>query len=67
MLKSAPKIIKIQTNTLRKETDNKYSCTFVNWFIFNYSVEIIRLGQSLFINWDANMYYAPKDTPAVAR
>ncbi|XP_028399052.1 phospholipid-transporting ATPase ID-like [Dendronephthya gigantea] len=31
------------------------------------SVEIIRLGQSLFINWDSEMYYKPKSTPARAR
>ncbi|CAL8326744.1 unnamed protein product [Boreogadus saida] len=31
------------------------------------SVEIIRLGQSKFINWDLQMYYAEKDTPAKAR
>ncbi|KAK7819076.1 hypothetical protein U0070_002388 [Myodes glareolus] len=31
------------------------------------SVEIIRLGQSHFINWDLQMYYAEKDTPAKAR
>lgn len=28
------------------------------------SVEVIRLGQSKFINWDLQMYYAEKDTPA---
>uniref|UniRef100_H2ZWK6 Phospholipid-transporting ATPase n=1 Tax=Latimeria chalumnae TaxID=7897 RepID=H2ZWK6_LATCH len=31
------------------------------------SVEVIRLGQSYFINWDIQMYYAEKDTPAKAR
>ncbi|XP_078379616.1 phospholipid-transporting ATPase ID-like isoform X2 [Oculina patagonica] len=31
------------------------------------SVEVIRLGQSLWINWDVLMYYAKNDTPAVAR
>ncbi|XP_059398212.1 phospholipid-transporting ATPase IC-like [Carassius carassius] len=31
------------------------------------SVEVIRLGQSRFINWDLQMYYADKDTPAKAR
>uniref|UniRef100_A0A672YZ27 Phospholipid-transporting ATPase n=1 Tax=Sphaeramia orbicularis TaxID=375764 RepID=A0A672YZ27_9TELE len=31
------------------------------------SVEIIRLGQSKFINWDLQMYFAEKDTPAKAR
>lgn len=31
------------------------------------SVEVIRLGQSKFINWDLQMYYANKDTPAKAR
>lgn len=28
------------------------------------SVEVIRLGQSKFINWDLQMYFAEKDTPA---
>ncbi|KAI1904865.1 hypothetical protein AGOR_G00010070 [Albula goreensis] len=31
------------------------------------SVEVIRLGQSKFINWDLQMYYTEKDTPAKAR
>ncbi|XP_069483144.1 phospholipid-transporting ATPase IC [Ambystoma mexicanum] len=31
------------------------------------SVEVIRLGQSYFINWDLLMYYTQKDTPAKAR
>jgi magnesium-transporting ATPase (P-type) len=31
------------------------------------SVEIIRLFQSLLINWDEKMYYEDKDTPAKAR
>lgn len=31
------------------------------------SVEIIRLGQSLFINWDRSMYYAPKNQASEAR
>ncbi|XP_067839979.1 phospholipid-transporting ATPase IC isoform X2 [Heptranchias perlo] len=31
------------------------------------SVEVIRMGQSYFINWDLQMYYAEKDTPAKAR
>ncbi|XP_024905477.1 phospholipid-transporting ATPase FetA [Pteropus alecto] len=31
------------------------------------SVEIIRLGNSCYINWDQKMYYAPKNTPAQAR
>lgn len=31
------------------------------------SVEVIRLGQSKFINWDLQMYYPSKDTPAKAR
>ncbi|KAM9244875.1 phospholipid-transporting ATPase IK [Dugong dugon] len=29
--------------------------------------EFIYLGNSIFINWDAQMYYAPLDTPAKAR
>lgn len=28
------------------------------------SVEVIRLGQSKFINWDLQMYFSEKDTPA---
>ncbi|XP_072107846.1 phospholipid-transporting ATPase IC isoform X1 [Mobula birostris] len=31
------------------------------------SVEVIRMGQSYMINWDLQMYYAEKDTPAKAR
>ncbi|XP_013801370.1 phospholipid-transporting ATPase IC [Apteryx mantelli] len=31
------------------------------------SVEVIRLGQSYFIDWDLQMYYAEKDTAAKAR
>lgn len=31
------------------------------------SVEVIRLGQSLVINWDLHLYHAETDTPAVAR
>ncbi|XP_061468769.1 phospholipid-transporting ATPase ID-like isoform X3 [Rhineura floridana] len=31
------------------------------------SVEIIRLGNSFYIEWDRKMYYAPNDTPAQAR
>ncbi|KAM6217827.1 phospholipid-transporting ATPase IC [Rhynchocyon petersi] len=31
------------------------------------SVEVIRLMQSYFINWDLQMYYSEKDTPAKAR
>ncbi|XP_019062342.1 phospholipid-transporting ATPase FetA isoform X2 [Fukomys damarensis] len=31
------------------------------------SVEIIRLGNSFYINWDRKMFYAPKNTPAQAR
>lgn len=30
------------------------------------SVEVIRLGNSFYIDWDRSMYYAPKDTPAEA-
>ena len=32
-----------------------------------YSVEIIRLAHSLWINWDLKMYYEKKDAPAKAR
>eukprot|EP00794_Sanderia_malayensis_P010085 gene10085-11115_t len=31
------------------------------------SIEIIRFGQSLLINWDLQMYHKQTDTPAVAR
>lgn len=31
------------------------------------SVEVIRVGQSKFINWDLQMYFSEKDTPAKAR
>ncbi|XP_061586600.1 probable phospholipid-transporting ATPase IM [Cololabis saira] len=31
------------------------------------SVEVIRLGNSYYINWDRKMYYAHNDTPAEAR
>ncbi|XP_038203420.1 phospholipid-transporting ATPase FetA [Arvicola amphibius] len=31
------------------------------------SVEIIRLGNSYYINWDRKMFYAPKNIPAQAR
>lgn len=30
------------------------------------SVEVIRLGNSFYIDWDSLMYYAQKDTPAEA-
>lgn len=30
-------------------------------------VEFIYLGNSMFINWDVQMYYAPQDVPAKAR
>lgn len=33
----------------------------------NVSVEIIRLGNSFFIDWDRKMYYPKSDTPAQAR
>ena len=32
-----------------------------------FSVEIIRLAQSWWINWDEKMYYSKTDTPAQAR
>ncbi|XP_012667100.2 phospholipid-transporting ATPase FetA-like [Otolemur garnettii] len=31
------------------------------------SIEIIRLGNSFYINWDRKMFYAPRNTPAQAR
>lgn len=33
-------------------------------FLFLTSVEVIRMGQSKLINWDLQMYYPDKDTPA---
>jgi len=30
-------------------------------------MEVIRLGQSFFINWDRQLYYRKKDLPAAAR
>ena len=38
-----------------------YICTHIC------SVEVIRLGQSLLINWDRKMYYEPEDVPPLAR
>lgn len=38
-----------------------------NMFEHFYSVEFLRLVQSFWINWDVQMYYAPKDMPAQAR
>ncbi|KAL0606143.1 LOW QUALITY PROTEIN: Phospholipid-transporting ATPase FetA [Plecturocebus cupreus] len=31
---------------------------------WDYSVEIIRLANSFYINWDRKMFYAPRNTPA---
>ena len=41
-------------------TSTLFSC-------FPLSVEIIRLGNSYYINWDRKMFYAPKNMPAQAR
>lgn len=41
-----------------------YTCLFS---ISAWSVEIIRLGNSFYIDWDRKMYYARNDTPAEAR
>ena len=35
--------------------------------LFLLSVEVIRLGLSLLINWDCKMYYEPNDIPAISR
>nr|XP_019584821.1 PREDICTED: phospholipid-transporting ATPase FetA-like [Rhinolophus sinicus] len=54
------------------------SATFIFWSYFiilntmvpislYVSVEIIRLGNSCYINWDQKMFYAPKNAPAQAR
>jgi len=32
--------------------------------VYLYSVEMIRIGHSLWINWDSKMYYAKTNTPA---
>ncbi|MEQ2165244.1 hypothetical protein GOODEAATRI_014915, partial [Goodea atripinnis] len=37
------------------------------WLFLCVSVEMIRLGNSFFIDWDRKMYYLKKDTPAQAR
>ena len=42
-------------------------CSILNPMIVFFSVEIIRLAHSLWINWDIKMYYDKKDTPAKAR
>ena len=39
----------------------------LNAFMYIFSVEIFRVANSLWINWDAKMYYDKKDTPAKAR
>lgn len=41
--------------------------TFVCFLSRLASVEVIRLGLSLLINWDVDMYYEENDVPAVAR
>lgn len=33
----------------------------------SFSVEVLRLGHSYFINWDRKMYYSQTDTAAEAR
>lgn len=44
------------------------SFIFVNTHApFVCSVELIRVGQSLLIGWDTQMYNPDNDTPAVAR
>ena len=35
--------------------------------VYVFSVEIIRMGNSLLINWDGKMYHEPKDDCARAR
>eukprot|EP00731_Ephydatia_muelleri_P016102 Em0009g526a len=48
---------------------------FSNWIVLNtfipislyVTVEVIRLGLSLLINWDGKMYYEPNNVPAIAR
>ena len=36
-------------------------------WVSHLSVEIIRLGNSFYIDWDRKMYYPKSDTPAQAR
>ena len=40
---------------------------YTNMDLSGFSVEIIRLVNSYWINWDVKMYYENKDTPAKAR
>lgn len=51
--------------------NSESECVTVSLTLFpvcvNVSVEIIRLGNSFFINWDRKMYYPKNDTPAQAR
>ena len=46
------------------EDPRSMQCTI---FSLDFSVEIIRLGHSWWINWDKKMYYFKTDTPAKAR
>uniref|UniRef100_A0A8C6FQI2 Phospholipid-transporting ATPase n=1 Tax=Moschus moschiferus TaxID=68415 RepID=A0A8C6FQI2_MOSMO len=59
-------------------TSSVFSATLIFWSYFiilntmvpislYVSVEIIRLGNSFYINWDQKMFYEPKNTPAQAR
>lgn len=43
------------------------NCIYSKKILIIHSVEAIRLGQSLLINWDRKMYYQPEDVPAIAR
>lgn len=61
------------------KSDNKAFISFLSFWIYfilisqlvpislYVSVEFIRLGQSLMINWDASMYHEDTNTPAQAR
>ncbi|XP_023386939.1 phospholipid-transporting ATPase IC [Pteropus vampyrus] len=60
------KIMKNSGKTRFKRTKIDYLMNYMVYTVFIF-VEVIRLGQSYFINWDLQMYYPEKDTPAKAR
>lgn len=44
-----------------------WKCFVLRSLCFSDSVEILRLGNSYFIDWDRKMYHVKSDTPAQAR
>lgn len=63
-------ILAKEENTVRKQKKKFKSFPVCLTFVpvcVNASVEIIRLGNSFFIDWDRKMYYPKSDTPAQAR